>query len=250
MPSPADQDNDPFLITSELEIRSILRSIQRHASLLRMYIRGNTDQSTMTTILALDDESQRVILDCSPDAGLNARLAKAKAIVFDTQVDHVNIHFQGDALESCMHDDLPAFSMPFPKTLRRIQRREFYRVDIPVGEPASCTISVTKPGGTTRQVVVRMKDISGGGVALLDMESQLPHQAGMTFKDVLLTLPEAGEATVDLAVLRIHTETLPNKKEIVELACEFIDIPNATAMLVQNYIGRLERRLNAKRNGF
>jgi len=250
MPSPADLDDDPFLITSELEIRSILRSIQRHASLLRMYIRGNNDQSTMTTILALNDETQRVIVDCSPDTELNARLSKAKAVVFDTQVDHVNIHFQGDGLESCIHEDLPAFSMPYPKTLRRIQRREYYRVDIPVGEPASCTLPVIEPGNPPRHVVVRMKDISAGGVALLDMESQLPHQAGMTFKDVLLTLPETGEATVDLNVLRIHTETLPNKKEIVELACEFVGISNPAAMLVQNYISRLERRLNAKRNGF
>lgn len=250
MPSPADLDDDPFLLTSELEIRSVLRSIRRHETLLRMYTHGNSDQSIMTTILALDDDAQRLIVDASSDDALNLRLSKSSAVLFETRLDSVNIHFEGGELQSIVHDELPAFSLPYPKTLRRIQRREYYRVDIPVGEPAACTILVTEPGQTPRSVAVRMKDLSAGGVALLDMDSLLPHESGTTFKNAVLTLPEAGEATVDLTVLRVHTEVLPNQKEIVELGCEFSAPANSATMLIQNYIGRLERRLNAKRHGF
>src|SRR5690606_41933250 len=99
MITPADKDDDPFLITSELEIRSILRSIQRSKSLVRMYARGNPEQSIMTTILDLDDSLGRVIVDISPDEELNNRLTRAQSTIFDTQVDHVNIHFSGDNLE-------------------------------------------------------------------------------------------------------------------------------------------------------
>lgn len=250
MPSPADMDDDPFLLTSELEIRSVLRSIQRHESLLRMYTRDNSDQSIMTTILDLDDDAQRLIVDASSDDALNLRLANSQAILFETRLDSVNIQFEGSELQSIIQDDLPAFSLPYPTTLRRIQRREFYRVDVPVGEPASCTVLISEPGQTPRHVAVRMKDLSAGGVALLDMDSLLPHENGITFKDAVLTLPETGEAIVDLTVRRIHTEVLPNKKEIVELGCEFTDPTNSATMLIQNYIGRLERRLNARRNGF
>ena len=250
MPSPSDRDEDPFLITSELEIRSILRSVQRHASLLRMYMQGNPDQSITTTILGLDDAAQRVIVDSSSDPELNARLVKAPVIAFDTQVDHVNIHFTATGLEISTYDALPAFSFPSPTVLRRIQRREFYRVDIPLGEPASCTIPIMEPGKPPRHAVVKMKDISAGGVALLDTDKQLPHQSGVIFRNVLLALPETGQASVDLGVLRVHTAVLPNKKEIVELGCEFVGIPKATTTLIQNYIGRLERRLNAKRRGY
>lgn len=250
MPSSVDLDDDPFIITSELEIRSILRSLQRHATLLRMYTRGNTDQSIMTTILALDDDAQRLIVDASPDDDLNTRLERSSALLFDTRLDSVNIAFPGEDLQPCLHEDLPAFSLPYPTKLRRIQRREFYRVDIPVGEPASCTLVLIDPGKPARRVSVRMKDISAGGVALLDMDSQLPHENGILLPEAVLTLPEAGEATVDLEVRRLLTATLPNKKEIVELGCAFISIDNPTRLLIQNYIGRLERRLNAKRHGF
>lgn len=250
MLSPSEQDDDPFLITSELEIRSVLRSIQRHASLIRMYARGNPDQSIMTTILELDNAARRIILDASPDPNLNERLTRAPAVMFETQVDHVNISFTGQNLEPCVHDNLPALSMAYPESLRRLQRREFYRVEIPMGEPVSCTVPIIEGGNPPRREVVRMKDISVGGVALLDTENRLPHQSGTTFRGVRLSLPEVGDLTVDLVVLRVHTHVLPNKKEVVELGCRFDGLSRADSTLIQHYIGRLERRLNAKRRGF
>src|SRR5690554_5777739 len=96
----ADPDEDPFLITSELEIRSVLRSIQRSASLVRMYARGNPDQSIMTTILDLDDAARRLVVDCSPNNDLNTSLIRAPSVEFDTHVDHVSIHFTGAGLQN------------------------------------------------------------------------------------------------------------------------------------------------------
>jgi c-di-GMP-binding flagellar brake protein YcgR len=250
MPSTSEHDEDPFLLTAPLEIRSILRTVRRHAALVRMYVKGNPDLSIMTTVLAFDEETGRVIVDCSPDNDLNQRLLKADHVIFDTQIDRININFTASGLQACTHDNLPALSFPLPPAIRRVQRREFYRVDIPMGEPASCTIPIVEPGKAPRRAVVRMKDISAGGVALLDPENQLPHESGVTLNDVRITLPEVGEVTVDLVVLRVHTVVLPNKKEIIELACKFGEISNASLMLIQGYIGRLERRLNAKRRGF
>jgi len=250
MPSPPEHAEDPFLLTTPLEIRSILRSVHRHAVLIRMYLKGNPDQSIMTTILAFDDTTNRLIVDCSPDPDLNQRFIRAETVVFETQIDRININFSAQDLQAHTHDSLPALSLPLPEAVRRVQRREYYRVDIPMGEPATCTVPVVEPGKAPRRAIVKMKDISAGGLALLDADNQLPHESGITFNDVRLTLPEVGEATVDLDVLRVHTTVLPNKKEIVELACKFVGLSNATSMLVQGYIGRLERRLNAKRRGY
>lgn len=250
MLNPADPDEDPFLITSELEIRSVLRSIQRSASLVRMYSRGNPDQSIMTTVLDLDDETQQLIVDCSPNQELNASLVRSPIVVFDTQVDQVSVQFNGENLTDTTHDGLPAIALPYPRAVRRVQRREFYRVDIPMGEPLTCVVPYVEPGKPLRRTDIRVKDLSIGGLALVDADFQLPHQAGMTFNNVLLRLPETGELTVNLVVLRVHTTVLPNKKELVELGCRFEGLSNADANLIQNYIGRLERRLNAKRRGF
>lgn len=250
MPSNSKHDDDPFVLTAPLEIRSILRSMQRHAALVRMYVKGNSDQSIMTTVLAFDQANGRVIVDCSPDSELNQRLLRAETVMFETQLDRISVSFAAHNLQACTHDGLPAISFPLPESVRRVQRREFYRVEIPLNEPASCTIPITSPQGGAMRAVIKLKDISAGGVALLDNENLLPHEPGMQFRDARLTLPEVGEVTVDLDVLRVHTIELPNKKEIVELGCKFVNLSNASMMLIQSYIGQLERRLNAKRRGF
>lgn len=250
MPNQLDPDEDPFRVESDLEIRSVLRSVQRHTVLVRMYMHGHPDQSILTTVLDLDEERKRVVVDCAPDSELNERLLKASSIEFDTQVNQVSIQFSADGLQADAHDGLPAFSFPYPQSLRRIQRREYYRVEIPVGEPVSCTIPIVEADKPPRRVVVRLKDISAGGLAVLDTENMLPHESGHTFRDVRLTLPEVGEAVVDLEVLRVHAVELPSAKKIIELGCKFVNIPNSTTLSIQSYIGRLERRLNAKRRGF
>lgn len=250
MQSNSEQDEDPFVLTSPLEIRSILRTVQRHAILVRMYIKGNPDQSIMTTVLAFDETANRVVVDCSPDPELNKRLVNAQTVVFETQIDRIHVSFAAKDLQQASHDNLPALSFPLPASIRRVQRREFYRVEIPLGEPISCSVLITERGKAPRRVIAKLKDISAGGVALVDADNELPHESGITLRNAVITLPEVGEVTVDLDVVRVHTVVLPNKKEIVELGCKFIDIPNAASMLVQSYIGRLERRLNAKRLGY
>ncbi len=250
MSNQLDNDEDPFRVDSDLEIRSVLRSVQRHAVLVRMYSHGQPSQSILTTILDLDEERKRVVVDCAPDSELNTRLLKASTIEFDTQIDQISIHFSAEALQEDVHDDLPAFSFPYPQSLRRIQRREYYRVEIPVGEPVSCMIPIVEPGKPPLRVTAKLKDISAGGVALIDVDNQLPHESGSTFREARLALPEVGEALVNLQVLRVHTVDLPSSKKIVELGCKFVNLPNSTTLQIQSYIGRLERRLNAKRRGF
>jgi Predicted glycosyltransferase len=250
MSSRNSNEEDPFLVTSELAVRSVLRSIQRNTSLLRMHLRDNPDQSIMTTILDLDDENRRVIVDSSPDAAFNARLANASEVLFDTQIEQVSVSFAASGLQNTTFEGLPAMSFPFPGAVRRVQRREFYRVEVPMGEPATCTLSVAEFRRSPLRAVVKIKDLSAGGVALLDTKNELPHDSGITFKGARLTLPEVGDVTVDLEVLRVHRVELPNKKELFELGCKFVDLSKSSAQLVQNYIGRLERRLIAKSRGF
>ena len=250
MSSRNDTEEDPFLVTSDLAIRSVLRSVQRSSSLLRMYLRNDVDQSIMTTILSIDDENRRVMVDSSSDTAFNARLANAREVMFDTQVDQVSISFVATQLENITYDGLPSIAFPFPSALRRVQRREYYRVDVPLAEPASCTITITDSKRSPLRAVVRIHDLSVGGLALIDTQNELPHESGITLRGARLTLPEVGEVTVDLEVLRVHKVELPNKKEMYELGCKFVGLAGSSAQLIQNYIGRLERRLIAKSRGF
>src|SRR5690606_22843612 len=154
---------------------------------------------------------------------LNTRLTRAPSIIFDTQVDHVNIHFSGGNLERTTYEGAPALALPYPTALRRIQRREYYRVEIPLGEPISCVVPYVEPGKPLRRARVAVKALSAGGPALIHTGAQLPHQAGSTFDGVVLTLPELGVVTVNRTGLRVHKHKLPAIEEVVEQGFKFVD---------------------------
>lgn len=250
MENPFDDDSeDPFLVTSDLEIRSILRSIQRQEILVRMYAAQTPDLSVMTTILGFDDGWSRVYVEPATDNNTNARLQQAAPIEFETQVNQASVSFSTGRLALSEYAGGQAFSFPMPASLIRIQRREFFRVQIPAGEPINCMVPILEPGKAPRRAFAKVKDISAGGVALLDVDNTLPHESGITLKDARLNLPELGPAVVDLAVVRVSFREI-DRRRVAELGCQFIDPPTSSSVLIQSYIGRLERRMNAKMRGY
>lgn len=241
-------DDDPFLVTSKYEIFSLLRSMQVKGALLRMHIPGR-EVAIITTILEADNSTNTFIVDNSADEDFNRRIVKAEEISFDTLLDKIQISFTASEAVACMHDQRPAIMLPIPEAVTRIQRREYYRIDIPVTAPAFCFFTVLDSSGT-RTVKLEIKDISAGGISVQDHDHSLVHTQGSIFKDCRMELPESGTVACDLRLMRALNVTLPNGKETWHLGCRFIELPGAMNIIVQNYIGKLERKLNAKRRGF
>jgi c-di-GMP-binding flagellar brake protein YcgR len=241
-------DDDPYLVTSRLEIRSLLRAIELKRALLRMHVRGRS-MAIITTILEIDDKNNDLIVDNSAEEEFNRRITSAEEISFETSLDKVRIHFSAPNVTPCLHDNRPALRLPIPDSLTRIQRREAYRVDVPVTKPARCTIPVKDEKGT-RNVTFTVQDISAGGIAVIDNSHLLDETAGALYKACRLLLPEIGTVISDMRVVRALDEELPNGKKQRQVGYKFVQLPNPMQIMVQHYIGMLERNLNAKKRGF
>lgn len=148
-----------------------------------------------------------------------------------------------------MQDGRPALRALFPDSINRIQRREYYRVEIPVSNRAICTIP-TPENKETKQVSLEIKDISVGGISVLDNNRALDNTLHTLFRACKLDLPEAGTVVTDLQIVRSQDETLANGKPSRSLGLAFINLSNPMNFIIQQYIGKLERKLNAKRRGF
>ncbi|MDS1140493.1 flagellar regulator YcgR PilZN domain-containing protein [Pusillimonas sp. SM2304] len=246
--SVADDNGDPYQTSSQLEIVRLLRSIEARKALLRMHLKGRA-VAIVTTILEVDAANHRLIVDVSSDPDFNERIIKAQSVTFDTMLDKIHIQFSTTDITPCLQDNLPALSMPIPQTLSRIQRREYYRVDTPVTHPASCKIPIKGEHGTIEHSLI-VKDISAGGVSLVDADHILDNSKGATYKHCKLELPEVGSVVTELRVMRSQDESLANDVERRVIGCKFVNLPNPMQIMVQHYIGLLERKLNAKRRGF
>jgi len=232
-----------FEVESRREIFALLRGIGEKNQLIRMLIHGESDVC-VTSILDVDEAAGVVYLDSSIDQEQNKRILASRRLSFETTLDKVRILFAADQIEAASYQGNPAFKIPFPATLIRLQRREYYRIATPVTNPVRVQIVLpAELGGPTS---FPLADISCGGIAILDNKMILGDAIGKNYADCKIDLPETGQISTALQVRNSLDLTLLNNKTNRRLGCEFVNIPRGALASVQRYITKLERERNAR----
>ncbi|MDN5843168.1 MAG: flagellar brake protein [Alcaligenaceae bacterium] len=239
-----DEDNH-YLVTLPLEIRSIMSSIARHNTLVRLDIPGRA-VSLISTILQIDDKANRLVMDNASEAGVNSQLLHSTSVRFQAMLHRILIEFEGK-LTPTTHQGKPALAMPMPAALQRLQRREHFRVDVPSVNPATCTLR--HPMAPRGEISLPLRDISAGGLQIIDNDKYLDATPGTVYDQCTLNLPEAGEIVVRLKVVHSLKLIQENGKILHAIACSYVDLQNRHEIIIQSYIGMLERAIMARRWG-
>jgi flagellar brake protein len=243
------EDVSPYQVHSRREIIGLLRALHERNQLVSMQADGA--DSVVTSVLEVDEDARLVVIDRAPSNLVNQRLLDSDNVSFETLLDNIRIMFFADKVGECLYDERPALYIKIPDSVVRLQRREHYRVPTPVASPLRCTISVPPDadgnGGGT--VVVTLKDISGGGIGVVDEKKLLDNTIGRVYKNCRIDLPGSGTVVATLQVCNSHDLQLSNGKAIRKIGCMFVDLPAPMTASVQRYITRLERERNAKATG-
>lgn len=245
------EDVSPYQVHSRREIIALLRAMQEHNQLVTMQADEGAD-AIVTSVLEVDEEQGIVVIDRAPSNIVNQRILASDNISFETVLDNIRILFFSSKVRECLYDNLPALYIAIPPSLIRLQRREFYRVPTPVANPVHCTIRIppddeTGTAGTT--VIVTLKDISAGGIGIVDEKKLLDNTIGRVYKDCRIDLPGGTAVVAQLQVRNSHDLTLVSGKSIRKIGCMFVNLPNAMLAAIQRYITKLERERNAKATG-
>ena len=245
------EDTSPYQVHSRREIISLLRAIHERNQLVSMQADGGAD-SVVTSILKVDEGSNILVIDRAPSNTVNQRLLASEHVSFETMLDNIRILFSTDQIHECLYENMPALYIPIPVNVVRLQRREFYRVPTPVASPLRCTIRIPadeEAGVPATTVVVTLKDISGGGIGIVDEKKQLDNTVGRVYKDCRIDLPGGNAVVTTLQIRNSHDLTLTSGKAIRKLGCMFVDLPKPVLAAIQRYITKLERERNAKATG-
>lgn len=236
-----------YEVDSRREIVALLRQISDKNQLIRMLVHGEADVC-VTSILHVDAERGSMILDRSINREQNQRIVAARQVDCETTLDKIRILFGAAGLRETTFEQRAALEADLPATLIRLQRREYYRMPTPVGNPVRVTIPLpAELGGGSASFP--LADISCGGIAILDNKVQLDNTIGQTFTGCTIELPELGLVTTSLQIRNSLDMTLLNNKTNRRLGCEFVDISRGNLANVQRYITRLERERNARLAG-
>lgn len=239
-------DNDPFLVSLSLEIQSILHSLLKKRALIRLSV-PRTEISIISTILEYDSKNGTIILDNSADEDTNTRFLRAPEVELQGLLDRVSIEFKAK-LRLAKYKDGIAFETDQPNTLRRVQRREFYRVEIPHHNVIYCTVEDNI--FPDKQIRFPITDISGGGIQITDTNNSLDKvPIGTIFDKCTLELPDEPIQNIKMRLQRTSKVQLEGGKFQHLAGFRFIDIPRNREVTIQQYIGQIERAAAAKRWG-
>ena len=241
------ENQSPFTLDSRREIVSILKGLKESNQLITMLINGGSEVF-ITSILDIDQDHSTVTVDSAQDNEANQRIAKASPVYFEGLLDKISIQFATSQLSATQFDQRPALSFALPRSMIRLQRREYYRINTPVTNAIRCTIHTENEDGVqTGQFT--LVDISCGGIAILDEKKVLDSTIGVIYEHCKLDLPTIGLVDVVLQVRNSQDLILLNGKTNRRLGCQFINMSNTVLASVQRYIMKLERERNAKLTG-
>jgi c-di-GMP-binding flagellar brake protein YcgR len=235
-----------FEIASRREIVSLLRQIGEKNALVRMLVQGEHDVC-VTSILDIDAAAGTMLVDCSINREQNLRILAQKRIRIETTLDKIRIVFVAENIVSAVYEGRPALRCSIPATLVRLQRREYYRMEMPLTSPVRVSIPVLSEAGASVESFT-LADISVGGLAILDHRLMLGTTLGQKMTGCNLMLPD-GPVSATLVVRNATDLTLLNGKSCRRLGCQFVDLSRANLALVQRFITKLERERNARMAG-
>jgi c-di-GMP-binding flagellar brake protein YcgR len=234
-----DEMESRYALHSRTEILFLLRAIQKRNLLVNLDLPGSR-QIVVTSIIAIDKASNTVILDSARGDALNHELMAGKGAEFITQLDGVSISFSTGPVTLFEYEKQPALRINLPKSLIRLQRREHFRVALPIANPVKCIVPPVTDDDV-EPITAHIVDISCGGVALAEMRGRIGPESGRMLAGCKLLLPDEEVVTTSLEVRNSAQIRLLNGAFQTRLGCRFVDLPKDMAAMLQRFVMKIER---------
>ncbi|MDP2795707.1 MAG: flagellar brake protein [Sulfurisoma sp.] len=239
-------DYSQYLLNAKSEIIFVLRALLPVAARITIYFNEGRD-FLLTTLVAIGENT--IILDYGSDPAMNRKALETDKLFCATQLEKVKIQFILRGVTEVSHEGRPAFRAAFPETVLRLQRREFFRLTVPIARPLRCILPYEKADGSRAQTEVKVVDISGGGMAIMVPPEDIGFQADAEFPNCRLELPEVGIVVATIKVCNVFEITLRNGSNVKRAGSQFKNLSGPMLTLVQRYIIKVERERKARETG-
>ena len=237
------EDQNLYQVYDKREILRLLQGIVEEGGFVALSLQ-NSEGSFLSRLLKVDSKNKRVLLDAAQDEAVNNLFIASNNIMAEASLNKVRILFNISNLSSCHDDGFPALCFSIPENMIRLQRREFFRVNTPVVQTAECIIPIF-----SEPYVLKLADISCGGIAILDEMKYLSTKLGHEYTNCQIDLGDTGNILTTLQIRNFLDLTLPNGRIKRRFGCQFQKLAPGMLATIQRYIMALERERNARLTG-
>jgi c-di-GMP-binding flagellar brake protein YcgR len=208
---------------------------------------GEHNQSFLTTIIDLDQKTNLITLDVAPTELLNKQLLSSAKVLFRTEYEGIKVSFRGKAIKKSQSDGHPVFAMPIPDAIFWMQRRQFYRVKVPLSHKNStCEINFTienEEGIAEIQAkTFTLADISLSGFSFLNPYPKLTDslQPDTVIDECALYLNDGSRASIGFVVKGICNVRASATTYQQRIGCRFTHVPQVFENNIQRYMQEIE----------
>lgn len=234
-----------YLLHSRSEIGFILERLADDGAQITIFFNEGKDM-LLTTVVAVEEND--VILDFGASMDTNRKAQTVDRLFCVTQHDKVRVQFILRGLERIDYQGQPAFRAKIPDEVLRLQRREFYRLTMPLTRPLKCTLPIPEASGAVNILELNIVDISGGGLGL-SLPDTMVLNPDIVYKGCQFALPEIGTVSADLRVRSQFDIVLKSGARVRRAGCEFVKPSGPMLTLIQRYIIKVERERKARESG-
>jgi c-di-GMP-binding flagellar brake protein YcgR len=236
--STIQEQKDPGIVTSSVEIERVIKDLQRSRSFVSVSMSGGRKMSSM--ILEVDGKSRQFIYDAGREDELAAILSSPK-VFFSSALRGVPVRFSVRSASMTTFEGNPAVRSPIPADMEYWQRREHFRASV----NRSCTATLKMPDG--KPVVLDLRDVSVGGVGLSSMTIPSETLPPGSVVNASLDFVELGRMEV---TLKISTHrTIENQGRFTHVyGSAFCNMSRIEETKVQQLVFKLDQLSRANKN--
>ncbi|MHB9100095.1 MAG: flagellar brake protein [Sulfuricella sp.] len=235
-----EDDASGFTVSWKKEIVYILRAVMEKTALVSAYF-NHGESFILTSIIDIDPDEELVFLDLGANEVANEKILDSGKIIFVTAHDKVKVQFVANWIEKVRLEGRDVFRIELPKSLIKLQRREYYRVATPISNPLKCIVLMED----VRKIEMTVADISIGGVGVVLPPVEAVVEPGMIFNGCNLVLPEIGNIVATMEIRSVFEVTSRNGLKTKRAGCQFINLSANMQSMIQRYIIKVERERRA-----
>lgn len=237
-----ETDVDAFTITFRREIVFYLNKLINDQEPVTVMF-NDGEEILLTMLLDLDDAEGRLVFDWGGSERVNQCLLKASHAYFVANPVGVRNQFMTSRIEQTTYQGRPAFVTRIPEKFVRLQRREFFRLTLPIARRIPCALRL---GDEARKLELTVLDIGLGGVGFEARGARLPVEIGQLVPGVTIDLGKFGSLRVDLEIRYIRQPD-PEARRSGKLGCRFASLNSRQENDLQRFITQVQVEDRARR---
>ena len=237
------QEERRYVVGSGTEIAAILRDLAHRAAQITAY--GAADEFILTSVVDVDNARGEFTFEAAPQEARTRKLLESPRITFVASVDGIRIKFSTDGALHAERRGPSEVAAPLPSALMRAQRREYYRLAMPIARPVKCCIPFVR-GGHKGWLELTVADLSCGGIALISPPEEFVSEPGVRYP-CTVALPGIGTVQATLELRGVMEITTPAGRRQLRSGYEFVGFGGSASSMIQRYIMTMQGGRNARR---